>query len=228
MKSQSRAVTSNQNGVHKDFDRILDRMDLSSYQRPISDFSYETFQNILTWIEKFERDRDIILDMGCGVGESSFHLALEYPDKLIVAIDKSVSRLERKSNFKVDAPTNLLIVRGELLDLWYLFATAEKFPKSRIIKQYILYPNPWPKSKHIRRRWHANAIAPFIFQIDSEIELRSNWKIYAEEFFEAARYFEFEPVLDVITPEKPISLFETKYQHSGHELYQVLAKKKAL
>lgn len=228
MKSLSKAVTSNQTGAHKDLISILQRMSGDNYQRPISDFSYKTLSAILSWLSLFDDQRDIILDLGCGVGESSFHLALNYSDKLIIGIDKSISRLERKSSFKLDNPENLLIVRGELLDLWYLFATNINFPKERVFKQYILYPNPWPKSKHIRRRWHANPVAPFLFSINSEIELRSNWKIYTSEFQKAADYFGHETEQIILKVDNPISLFEKKYLESGHELFQVIAKKRLL
>lgn len=227
MKAKSKIVTSNQEGIHKDLSEILANLSSDVYQRPISSFSNDCYKDILKWIDSQDKNLDIILDMGCGVGESSFHLAEESLSKaLVIGIDKSEDRLLRKSLFKKVLPSNLLLIRGELLDLWYLFATKDDFPRERVKIQYILYPNPWPKASHVKRRWHANSIAPFIFKVCSKIELRTNWKIYAEEFLSASNYFGYLGQVASFVPTSPMTPFERKYLDSGHDLYEVLLHKK--
>ena len=228
MKAKSKIVTSNQEGVHEELKAILSRMNPEVYHRPISDFSRNCYVELLKWIDTFEKHQRIILDMGCGVGESSFHLAKMFPDSLVIGIDKSEDRLARKSLFKAEIPRNLFLVRGELLDLWYLFATEKDFPRERLTGQYILYPNPWPKAKHVKRRWHGNAIAPYIFMLGSEIKLRTNWKIYAEEFLLAAKCFDYDGKLNQIEGLNPITPFERKYSLSDHDLYEVILQKKGV
>ena len=83
-------------------------------------------------------------------------------------------------------------------------------------------PNPYPKKHHYKKRWHGNPIAPFLFQTCPNIEIRSNWKIYIEEFkavgealgLNFSEVKSFNPV-NFLTP------FEKKYHHSGQELYQL-------
>ena len=222
MIGNSKPVTSNQNGIHNDLGLILDRMNPENYLRPISTHSKESMERIVKWVVSKSEFRSIILDMGCGIGLSSYHLACKFPNSLIIGIDKSISRLERNNSFKKEVPSNLLLERGDLLDLWYLLATDKEFPKEKVVKTWILYPNPWPKAKHIRRRWHGNAVAPYIFKMKGEIELRSNWKTYLDEFKFASERFGFQGEVQRFSFEKPITPFEKKYAHSGQELFRLV------
>lgn len=121
----------------------------------------------------------VILDSGCGVGLSSIKLALSNPDVPVIAIDRSFVRLSRNkfSNYSqqfqntsnedeflvTDAssgPSNLLMIRAELTDFWYLVCHISDW---YIKAHYILYPNPYPKSKHLQRRWHGLTFIQFIY-----------------------------------------------------------------
>ena len=219
--NNSKIVTSNQTGVHDDLLLILKRYSTQEYKRPIAEFSRTTFKELLLWIQSF-KNKSLVLDMGCGTGESSYQLARCYPDCLVIGIDKSISRIERNNEFKNSLPVNVKIVRGELLDLWYLFYQASVKNEVTVHKQYILFPNPWPKKKLIKRRFHANPIFPFILSLSSKIELRTNWKIYAQEFASACEFFGLENVIcsDYI-PDQAVSNFELKYLESNHDLYKV-------
>ena len=45
-----------------------------------------------------------------------------------------------------------------------------------------LYPNPWPKKKHLGRRWHGAPVFPALVKLGGELEMRSNWQTYLDEF----------------------------------------------
>lgn len=206
-KELSKIVTTNQDGIHQDLELIVAKQSLK-YQRPIADFSIETFKQIKALI----KGNEVIFDLGCGIGESSYRLARMYPDKFIIGIDKSISRLMRKNIFKKEKMNNVALFRGELFDLIYLIYQSYIISEIKIDSLYFLYPNPWPKKKHIKRRFHGNSIAPFIFSIKRPIILRSNWRLYLEEFsFVADLYgrktLEIGPknIVDPLTP------FERKY-----------------
>jgi tRNA G46 methylase TrmB len=222
MKNESNNVWSTQNGPNENLLKTLNRYDKELYQRPIAEFSKKTFKDILEQVNTFG-NKVIVLDICCGTGESTFNQAKIYPNNLIIGIDKSLSRLERNNSFKTELPENVLLVRGEVFDLYYLFYEAVKQNKLSVLKQFILYPNPWPKEKHFKRRFSGNPITPFIFGIDSEIELRSNWKVYLEEFCLAAKFYgRKNTTLDSFTPEKTITAFEKKFLDSNHVLYKCI------
>ena len=193
------------------------------FKKPISNYSIDLFNKICEWVTDKGKNK-IILDIGCGVGESSYHLGLEYRDALIIGIDKSLDRIERKNHFKKYLPENVLLVRGDMIDLWKLF--LEQKNKLKIIKQYILYPNPYPKKKHLKLRWQGHAIFPTIMAIDSPIEVRSNWKLYLEEFYVASKIFSYQSTdgIQTFLPEVMQTPFERKYAESGQNLYQIHLK----
>ena len=73
------------------------------------------------------------------------------------------------------------MLQANLIDFWRLSVQTEW----RLQKHYLLYPNPWPKKKHLQRRWHGHPVFPSILELGGELELRTNWKIYADEFNQA-------------------------------------------
>lgn len=223
MKNESNSVTTNQTGIHKDLNKILDRNKLFEFKKPFTDFSINTFNEILSWIEK-NPNKEIVLDMCCGVGESTFHLSKKYKDCLVIGIDKSLDRIDRNNDFKKNSPENMLLVRGDLIDLWRLFSSHKN--QLKIKKQYILYPNPYPKQKHLKMRWHGHAVFPFILSLGVEVELRSNWKLYLEEFQYAAEQFGFRKDIkvDIFVPECLITPFERKFHNSNQDLYSLNIK----
>lgn len=219
MEYISKKIFSNQTTIHDNLDKVVQRNKSNIYQKPISDFSISAFKEILEFI-RADAKKEIIFDMGCGVGESSYNLAIENPDNIIIGIDKSISRIERNNFFKKSPPDNLLLVRGELVDLWRLIEKHKS--ELRIKKQYILYPNPWPKKKLLKQRFHAHPIFQSILALPGEIELRTNWEIYIQEFCRAIYICTGKSMIyESFTPEKMISPFEKKYYHSGHVLYRM-------
>ena len=92
----------------------------------------------------------------------------------------------------------------------------------RPIQHWLLYPNPWPKPAQLARRWHGHPVFPSLLALGGTLILRSNWRIYAEEFALAARLCGAATSAVVsFRPVDPLSPFERKYAASGHELFQV-------
>ena len=112
--------------------------------------------------------RPLILDSGCGVGQSTAKLALRFVDSYVLGIDKSAARLGRSPELPEDA----CLVRAELVDGWRLLASRGE----RLARHDLLYPNPWPKIGHLARRWHGHAVFPELLALGGVLECRSNWE----------------------------------------------------
>lgn len=220
MSQLSSAVLSNQISAHKELESISKKHLSNVYKKPYRQFSEELF-NQLDEIQKFI-NLPIILDSGCGTGESSIKLSELYPDHLVIGIDKSEKRLAKVLNDKpIYHKNNLIIARADVIDVWRLAKQAGWNTK----KHYLLYPNPWPKKDQFKRRWHAHPIFPQLVNLCDQIELRTNWEIYAEEFKQALELVtEKDILLETISINNFISPFEKKYHESGHELYRVILK----
>ena len=215
MFGNSRSVVSNQHQAHDQLEEILTRYQRSRYQRQPHSLSVELFENTLPSL--LNASGQLILDAGCGTALSTELIAKEHPFDLVVGVDKSSHRLNRST---ISGQSNLLLLKMDLVDFWLL----SKQHKITYKKQFILYPNPWPKEKHLKRRWHAHPIFPSMIAIGGELELRTNWRIYAEEFSHAVQ---------LLTGAKPCwqesdsgfdeihSRFEQKYLASAQRLYRL-------
>lgn len=218
MQKTSRAVSSSQTSTHKNLSSLVKRHLTAQYQQPIRDFNLEIFKQIEAI--KNNCDKPIILDSGCGTGESTRLIAKEFSSCLVIGIDKSSRRLSRSGlneNSEIIHADNFLLARTDIIDFWRLAADANW----QCQKHYILYPNPWPKPSHLGRRWHAHPVFPFLLSLGGHLELRTNWEIYAQEFSTAIAMSTNQTVTtESYTPESAISPFEKKYSVSGHNLYQ--------
>lgn len=220
MTGNSWPVISNQNNVSGELETIVRKHLITEYKKPLHPFSQSIFDELAKHIQA--NPASLILDSGCGNGNSSFILASLHPDCLVIGIDKSRHRLgkhlKEETLIKKD---NVILVHADLIDLWRLMHQSGW----KIEKHYLLYPNPWPKKEQIKRRWQGHPIFPEILNLGKKLELRTNWYIYAEEFQLAVKIAKAKQTdLKIIKPDKYISPFEKKYHDSGHKLYNVLLR----
>ncbi|MBU2882419.1 SAM-dependent methyltransferase [Psychrosphaera sp. B3R10] len=219
-EGNSRAVTSNQTGVHDDLVSVVDKHLNTQFKKPYAAFSIETFEQIRRTVNAFLQDNPagtIILDSCCGVGESAYHHARSNPASLVIAIDKSEHRIEKQEHHGQASVTNCFFFRGDLNDLWRLIS-VEDWPISH---HYILYPNPWPKSKHLGRRWHGSPVFKNLPKIGKRLIVRSNWSIYIEEFVAALKQTGIVAQMQEYKSDTAITPFERKYWASGQKSYQL-------
>ncbi len=216
MQSNSRVIVSNQDDIHPDLSSTVLKHQSSIFLQPYKPFSEEIFSHVDSLRRK--SSFPLILDSGCGNGTSTFNLAQKYPDHLVIGIDKSEfrlhARLQQNSYYQ---HKNIILVRAELVDFWRLALAANWQPK----KHYLLYPNPWPKKKHLQRRWHGHAIFPTILKLGGILECRSNWSIYIQELAEALRIIGYESSTRQLEISEYLTPFEKKYHLSNHTLLQL-------
>lgn len=213
----SRQVNSSQNAVHPRLDGLLSKHATCMWHQPLHAPSVTAFRAAEELLDgRLER---IVLDSGCGTGESTRLLGAAMPDRTVVGVDKSAARLTRTgANGAPCREGNIVWVRADLTSIWRLALQAGW----RIERHYLLYPNPWPKPGHLQRRWHAHPVFPDMLRLGGRLEMRCNWQVYALEFAHAVNVFLGEDVRPGSPPDQPVmSPFERKYRDSGHRLYSV-------
>ena len=212
----SRTVDSNQLDIHERLDVIVNKHLMSAFRRPIAGHSRQVFDEITNAVR--ERDCPIILDACCGVGDSTRYFAKAFPECFVVGLDKSIHRLVRQ---RAEAdPANMMLRRTDLNDFYRLAVEAGLKPA----RHYILYPNPWPKAAHLKRRWHGAPVFSSIVALGGRLELRSNWELYLKEFQLALQLANKSSELNCFTPKESVTPFEAKYQKDGQQLWQLIAQ----
>ena len=239
-----RSVTSNQIDIYKNLEAVVRKYAATTFLRPVADHTREAFENACEFVQTFYGTDaagcfEVVLDSGCGTGESTIHLARKFPNVPVIGVDKSAVRLSKAGNGRqlevaagnsCDIPANAFWVRAELLDFWRLALEKVNAGEWKILHHALYYPNPWPKESEATRRFHLHPIFPTLLRLSPVTELRTNWEIYAREFAEAARILgealslKFNVGLDAFDPENPETAFERKYQSAGQELYKVVVR----
>ena len=207
----ARTVSSNQTTVHHKLEQRIRRHLSNPFAKPIAAHTQIAFDNIAPLLAQHKQH--LLLDSGCGIGESTVWLANRFPDKFVIGVDKSSYRLHKAQQHHL---ANCVLVQADLTDFWRLCAAAGWC----LQKHYILYPNPWPKAQHLQRRWHGSALFPTILQLGGYLEVRSNWAIYIEEFVLALQFAGYQSQLEPYLATPPITPFERKYQNSGQHLWR--------
>lgn len=217
----SKSIVTNQPGVHEKLIDIVKKHISHPSQKPIQAHTQQAFDEMDALVTKHKGH--VILDSCCGVGQSTRLLAQKNPHALVIGVDKSAHRLTRNVegtwvNEEGEKVTNYHLVRADLNDFYRLVSQSNWL----ISQHYILYPNPWPKAKHVQRRWHGSPVFPDIIKIGQSIMLRSNWRLYLEEFQAAAQLLGVKGEITLIENEESFTPFEAKYKASGQDCWQLL------
>lgn len=171
-----------------------------------------------SWRDAYEKNpTNLILDSCCGTGMSTRILANRFPQSLVIGIDQSRKRLEKETE-GMKKPSNCLMLQANCEDIWRLCI------KNNIIfdAHYILYPNPWPKINHLKRRWHGHSVFPVLKDLAQTTVLRSNWKLYLEEFSLAWEILAGSTsIIKPLTIENAMTLFEKKYIGSKQQVFEL-------
>ncbi len=216
MQADSRRIESNQLGPHERLQETVIKHIEKPFRKPIADHTQQVFDDIQRQITSAELP--IVFDSCCGVGDSSRILAKRFPNHWVIGVDKSENRLNRER--AGDDPENLILARADLNDFYRLAHMAGW----QFDRHYVLYPNPWPKSEHLGRRWHGAPVFPYIPKLGGVLELRSNWKLYLEEFAIALGVLEKVSELQSFEPETFMTPFEKKYHESGQTLWRLTSE----
>jgi tRNA G46 methylase TrmB len=227
----SKVIISNQDGIHEKLDEVVKKHLAHDFKKPYQAHTQQAFEEINGVVQSFlnaNPEGEVILDACCGVGQSTRLLAQKNPRAIVIGVDKSDHRINRNvegfdvnNGFNAD---NFYLVRADLND-FYRLVKAAKWPVS---KHFILYPNPWPKSKHLQRRWHGSAVFPQMTSLGNELILRSNWRIYLDEFQQAASHVDLTGDISevaIVDPGLALTPFEAKFQASGQVCWQLKLKR---
>jgi tRNA (guanine-N7-)-methyltransferase len=219
MFANSRTISSAQTDIHENLAARVQRHLAEPFRKPVGAPSQQAFDHA---IEAWQRagGKPLIIDAGCGIGESTLRLATQFLDHYVIGIDQSEKRLTAgKDWWDAEMPVNYHWARADLVDFWRLLQQGNV----HVVRHYVLYPNPWPKIGHLGRRWQGHAVFPALAACGDYLECRSNWKIYIDEFAAALTMVGRPAQTEAWLPEAPMTPFERKYAASGHGLWRCVS-----
>lgn len=211
---QSKSVDSNQDSIHENLESTVLKHIKHPFLKPIREHNQLAFMLLKEKVTEFDPEY-LIMDSCCGTAMSTMILAERNPKALVVGVDQSIHRLEKCADPR---PDNVLLLQANCEDLWRLCLSENIL----FDEHFILYPNPWPKSTQMKRRWHGHAVFPVLNKLAKKTTLRSNWKLYLEEFaFAWLLLTERKYVASELQVQEALTLFEKKYAGSQQRLFEL-------
>ena len=99
-------------------------------------------------LKKIDHSKYNIIDIGCGYGESTIDLACANKKNIVIACEKYLDGVNNIINeVKKNSINNVFIYKGNVNQL-----IDELCYENSISEIWILFPDPWPKKKHFKRR----------------------------------------------------------------------------
>lgn len=174
----------------------------------------------------FGRNAPLICEIGCGTGTSTLAMAQAEPDIDVIAVEvyrrglaQLLSAIDREG-----AP-NIRLVRGDGLDVLEHLVGPGSLTGVRVF-----FPDPWPKSRHHKRRLLQPATIALIadrLRPGGLLHVATDHPGYAEQIAEAG---DGEPTLrrvqageqPPISVQRPTTKYETKARIAGSAVTELL------
>lgn len=176
----------------------------------------------------FGRLGPVVVDIGCGMGESTRAQAAAAPDSDVIAIDvhtRGIATLLRQ--VQRDGAMNVRVVLGDAVEFLEQRIDAEVLAGARIY-----FPDPWPKARHRKRRLvQPDFVALLVDKLapGSFIHCATDDMDYADQMLEVLGAeprlqnpfdgFAPRPIPGAI--ERPVTKYERRARRLGHPVRDV-------
>lgn len=173
--------------------------------------------------------RPLLLEIGSGMGESALQWAQANPDATVLAIDvhtPGVGRLLRDAE-QLGLP-NVQVAIGDAVPF-----ISGVLPEAAVRDVRILYPDPWPKAKHHKRRLIQPPFLSALARVMADggsLHVATDWPDYAEQMREVlgqAADFEVIEESHERLGGRPQTGFERKALRAGRASTDFIARRSA-
>lgn len=201
---------------------ILRQGRLTKHQeRGIKNFSSKyaiPFQkSFLNFDQVFPKRNKVILEIGFGMGDSTFEIAQVMNDFNFLAVEvhsPGVGSLLNKIN--LSQIENLKIIQHDGIEV-----LNEMIPRRSLDGVHIFFPDPWPKKKHHKRRLLKKSFLELIepkLTLSGYIHIATDWEPYAIEIIDLVKQSQFYKMCNRNFNKKPQARPFTKYEKRGLRL----------
>jgi tRNA (guanine-N7-)-methyltransferase len=127
----------------------------------------------------FGRVAPVVLEIGCGHGAAALAYAQHRPDHDVLAVDVFTPALARMlAEADRLGLTNLWMHQGDAVAL-----LTERVAPTSLAAVHLFFPDPWPKSKHTKRRFlaaHTLDLVASRLRPDGHLLVATDHPVYAE------------------------------------------------
>lgn len=176
----------------------------------------------------FGRVAPKILEIGCGMGETTAAIAAAHPQNDYLGIEVHTPGVGSLLKLIDEhALTNLRVIQHDAVEvLQHMIAPAS------LDGIHIFFPDPWPKKRHHKRRLIQPPLAALLAQKlkpGGYVHAATDWHEYAQQILDVfAQTTGLTNTADGYAPrpgERPLTKFEARGLKLGHGVWDVIFKR---
>lgn len=177
----------------------------------------------------FGRVAPLVLEIGCGMGESTRVQAVRDPGTDVIAVDvhtRGVATLLR--GMERDGLTNVRVVLGDAVTF-----VEQRLPPGSLAGVRIFFPDPWPKARHAKRRLVQGPFVSLLVErlaVGGFLHLATDVPGYGEQMLDVV---DAEPGLEnpfdgyaSRMQDRPVTKYERRARRLGHPVHDVWATRR--
>lgn len=164
------------------------------------------------------------VDLGCGDGSFLVALAKQNPQRNFLGLERLLGRV-RSACRKI---THENLGNARMLRIENSYAVAHLLPPNSVSVFYLLFPDPWPKRRHQRRRIVTEEFIEAIHRAlapNGWFVIATDQREYFDEIQRRSREmhkFSEEPIGDFMLP---ATTFEKHFLERGLEIHRLTLRK---
>ncbi len=185
------------------------------------------------WAEIFGNNHPVVLEIGCGMGETTATIAQQNPHINYIGVEVFTAGvgalLKRIEEYDLK---NLRVMQHDAVEI-----VRDMIRPETLAGVHIYFPDPWHKARHHKRRL---VQSPFVHELalrlipNGYIHCATDWENYAEQMLEV---LSSESLLQnsnenngfIPRPAaRPLTKYENRGNRLGHGVWDVLFLKKPL
>lgn len=181
----------------------------------------------------FERTAPTFVEIGFGMGTSLFDMATRYPEYNFIGIEVHQAGIGSLSaSLKAANVTNVRIAKGDATEMFKVC-----IPQNTLDGVFILFPDPWPKKRHNKRRMIQSDFLKVVsntLKFQGILHCATDWSPYAEHIetvfreHEAFQLSDHETLVKRNHPLRSLTKFEARGQALGHTIHDMIYVKEKL
>jgi tRNA (guanine-N7-)-methyltransferase len=172
----------------------------------------------------FPRKAPLEVDLGCGDGAFLVEMAARHPERNFLGIERMPGRVGTVCR----RITRARLWNARILHLENSYAVGRLLPPRSVRVFHLLFPDPWPKRRHARRRLVTKNFFAAIHQAlesNGEVRIATDQRDYfreIERFAAEAGEFQLKTAADEPSAS---STFEKRFIGAGEKIYRLVLRK---
>ena len=167
----------------------------------------------------FGRRAPRLLDIGVGTGEATRAWATEHPGHDVVAVELHRPGLAQLlAALDGQGPDNVRVVEGDVTEL--------VSDRCRFAAVRVLFPDPWPKRRHLTRRLVDDGFVSLLADVIEPggwLHLATDWDDYADQMRAAVGAEKRLELTSTVRPERPETTYERRGLMAGRSITDLVA-----